>query len=109
MLKDFVPPPDVGGPDIRRRVLIAPAVASRVWSGTQEVDVYGSTFVNSPTQGKYIQLDDGRILKLRLASNGLRMQAKEWSHHAGCERASREPRDARQSSHYRAQDGRHGT
>ena len=30
--KDFIPPPDVGGPDIRRRVLIAPAVASRVWS-----------------------------------------------------------------------------
>jgi len=37
VLKDFIPPPDVGGPDIRRRVLIAPAVASRVWSGTQEV------------------------------------------------------------------------
>jgi uncharacterized protein YigA (DUF484 family) len=33
VLKDFIPPPDVGGPDIRRRVLIAPAVASRVWSG----------------------------------------------------------------------------
>ena len=73
VLKDFIPPLDVGGPDIRRRVLIAPAVASRVWSGTQEVDMYGSTFVDSPTQGKYIQLNDGRILKLRLASNGLRM------------------------------------
>ena len=42
VLKDFIPPPDVGGPDIRRRVLIAPAVACRVWSGTQEVDMYGS-------------------------------------------------------------------
>ncbi|KOO32466.1 opie1 pol protein, partial [Chrysochromulina tobinii] len=73
VLKDFIPPPDVGGPDIRRRVLIAPAVASRVWSGTQEVDMYGSTFVDSPTKGKYLQLEDGRILKLRLASNGLRM------------------------------------
>jgi len=73
VLKDFIPPPDVGGPDIRRRVLIAPAVASRVWSGTQEVDMYGSTFVDSPTNGKYLQLKDGRILKLRLASNGLRM------------------------------------
>ena len=73
VLKDFIPPADVGGPDIRRRVLIAPAVASRVWSGTQEVDMYGSTFVDSPSKGKYLQLEDGRILKLRLASNGLRM------------------------------------
>ena len=74
VLKDFIPPHDVGGPDIRRRVLIAPAVASRVWSGTQEVDMYGSTFIDSPNRtGKYLQLKDGRILKLRLASNGLRM------------------------------------
>jgi hypothetical protein len=35
--------------------------------------MYGSTFVDSPTNGKYLQLEDGRILKLRLASNGLRM------------------------------------
>ena len=35
--------------------------------------MYGSTFVDSPSKGKYLQLEDGRILKLRLASNGLRM------------------------------------
>jgi hypothetical protein len=73
VLKDFIPPHDVGGPDIRRRVLIAPEVAYKIWSGTQEVDMYGSTFVDSPIRGKHLQLEDGRILKLRLASNGLRM------------------------------------
>jgi hypothetical protein len=56
VLKDFIPPPDVGGPDIRRRVLIAPAVASRVWSGTQEVDMYGSTFVISKVSNLDSQL-----------------------------------------------------
>ena len=75
VLKNFIPPPEIGGPDIQRRVLIAPDVASRVWSGTQEVDKYGSTFVDAPIEsgGKYLKLKDGRILKLRLAPNGLRM------------------------------------
>ena len=40
---DFIPPPDVGGPDIRRRVLIAPGVLYDIWSHSAEVDHYKST------------------------------------------------------------------
>jgi hypothetical protein len=69
--KDFIPPSDVGGPDIRRRVLIAPNVATRVWSQGMEVDVYGSSYVDAP-RDKHILLKDGRRLPVRVASNGLR-------------------------------------
>ena len=72
--KDFIPPASVGGPDIRRRVLIAPGVATRIWSHPLEVDHYKSTLVDGP-DGKYVQLVDGRLLPLCRSENGLRWLA----------------------------------
>ena len=73
VLKDFIPPADVGGPDIRRRVVIAPGVASRIWSQGVEVDTYGSTFTDAPGRdNKTFTLADGRKLPVRVAANGLR-------------------------------------
>ena len=69
---DFQPPPHVGGPDIRRRVLICPGVVGSVWSQPQEVDVYKSTYVDAPDGRTYLQLADGRQLPLRVTPNGLR-------------------------------------
>ena len=68
---DFIPPPSVGGAHIRRRVLICPGAMGRVHSGGAEVDHYGSTVVDSPTERKLV-LADGRELPLRVESNGLR-------------------------------------
>ena len=60
-----------GGPDITRRVLIAPGVCSRVWSASAEVDLHKSTVVDSP-KSKHITLLDGRVIPIRRAPNGLR-------------------------------------
>ena len=69
--KAFIPPADVGGPDIIRRVLIAPGVLCRVWSGASEVDTYHSTVVDSPS-GSHFTLLDGRTIILTKDRNGLR-------------------------------------
>ena len=67
--KDFIHPD--GGPDLRRRVLIAPEVCGMVMSATAEVDIYGSTIVDSP-QGAHIKLADGRTIGIVKAKNRLR-------------------------------------
>ena len=69
--KAFIPPPTIGGPDIIRRVLIAPDVLCRVWSGAQEVDTYLSTVVDAP-KGSFFELSDGRRINLLKDSHGLR-------------------------------------
>ena len=69
--KDFIVPPPIGGPDIRRRVLIAPTVCTNVHSASREVDQYGSTIIDSPTRRVW-QLKDGREIPLLTTPNCLR-------------------------------------
>ena len=70
--KDFIVPS--GGPDIRRRVLIAPTVCALVHSASREVDDYGSTIIDSPQQRVW-KLKDGRVIPLHVTPNCLR-----WIH-----------------------------
>ena len=53
-------------------MLIAPGVLTRVWSHASEVDVYGSTVVDSPT-GIYIVLKDSRRIDASKTKSGLRV------------------------------------
>ena len=68
--KDFIDPG--GGPDIRRRVLIAPGVLYPIWSHSEEVDKHGSTVVDSPS-GAHLELADGR--RVTIVKTGLRWVA----------------------------------
>ena len=69
--KDFIVPPPACGPDIRRRVLIAPTVCTNVHSASREVDQYGSTIIDSPTR-RIWRLKDGREIPLHVTPNCLR-------------------------------------
>ena len=69
--KDLIVPPSIGGPDIRRRVLIAPTVCTNVHSASREVDQYGSTIIDSPTK-RIWRLKDGREIPLHVTPNCLR-------------------------------------
>ena len=71
-VEKLVRPAGLQGKPLRRRVLIAPGVLTRVWSHASEVDVYGSTVVDSPS-GIYIVLDDGRRIDATKTKSGLRV------------------------------------
>ena len=71
-VEKFIRPPELRGPPLRRRVLIAPGVLTRVWSHASEVDKYGSTVVDSPT-GIYVVLKDGRRIDATKTKSGLRV------------------------------------
>ena len=60
------------GEPLRRRVLIAPGVALRVWSHASEVDLYGSTVIDSPTS-TYVTTSDGRRYDVVKTGKNLRV------------------------------------
>jgi len=67
--KDYIDPG--GGPDVRRRTLICPDVAARVWSQGREVDLHKSKYVDAP-EGAYYELIDGRHIDVSKSKNALR-------------------------------------
>ena len=71
-VEKLIRPAGLQGTPLRRRVLIAPGVLTRVWSHASEVDVYGSTVVDSPT-GIYIVLKDSRRIDASKTKSGLRV------------------------------------
>ena len=60
------------GEPLRRRVLIAPGVALRVWSHASEVDLYGSTVIDSPTS-THVTTSDGRRYDVVKTGKNLRV------------------------------------
>jgi hypothetical protein len=67
--KDYIDPG--GGLDVRRRTLLCPDVAARVWSQGREVYLHKSKYVDAPG-GAYYELLDGRRIEVSKSKNALR-------------------------------------
>jgi len=88
VLKAFIPPKNVGGADIIRRVVVAPGASKQVWSLGLEVDLHFSKLVDGPEE-KQLVLRDGRVIPLRVCEKGLRwldLEVRPSGEHQAVER-----------------------